>query len=326
MSRVVDHLAELTGFRDRDVLDVTLVGALKDLLRPQVVAIYRCVGEESQQRWLTRARLGPGDMTATADPLWAEPASLPLLGDWDYRLGASQAYSKSKSQLGSGYHNFVGLAKLINDGVLNPFLLNGESQSAAALSGLEAISARGTSLYGGKYTTTQVDATVSGPVFDLPAGKALMALGADFRQEKYKFDGNLAVNTNDINTWIFNAAFDNVNALAGKKRDVKAVFTEVIMPVLKNLEVNLSGRYDDYTGFGSTTNPKASLRFQPLDSLVLRASYSTGFRVPTFNQLYNGITDSPNTGAGVPDPATCPGNVVSNAPGCAAITFNTPTA
>ena len=79
MSRVVDHLAELTGFRDRDVLDVTLVGALKDLLRPQAVAIYRSVGEEHEQRWLTRARLEPGDSTATADPLWADPSSLPLL-------------------------------------------------------------------------------------------------------------------------------------------------------------------------------------------------------------------------------------------------------
>jgi len=86
MSRVVDHLADLTGFRDRDVLDVTLVGALKDLLRPQAVAIYRCVGEESQQRWLTRARLGPGDTTATADSLWAEPMSLPLLADHPDRL------------------------------------------------------------------------------------------------------------------------------------------------------------------------------------------------------------------------------------------------
>jgi diguanylate cyclase (GGDEF)-like protein len=79
MSRVVDHLAELTGLRDRDVLDVSLVGALRDLLRPHTVAIYRCVGEPGQQRWLTRARLSPGDVTATADPLWADPNSLPVL-------------------------------------------------------------------------------------------------------------------------------------------------------------------------------------------------------------------------------------------------------
>ena len=57
MSQLVDHLAELTGFRDRDVLDVTLVGALRDLLRPQEVAIYRAVGEPGSQFWMTRARL-----------------------------------------------------------------------------------------------------------------------------------------------------------------------------------------------------------------------------------------------------------------------------
>jgi diguanylate cyclase (GGDEF)-like protein len=79
MSRVVEHLAELTGFRDRDVLDVTLVGALKDLLRPLGVAIYRCVGEAGGQHWLTRARLGPGEATASADPLWADLKSLPTL-------------------------------------------------------------------------------------------------------------------------------------------------------------------------------------------------------------------------------------------------------
>ena len=72
MSRVVEHLADLTGLRDRDVLDVTLVGVLKDLLQPQAVAIYRAVGEEGSQRWLTRARPLPGDHTATADPLWAD--------------------------------------------------------------------------------------------------------------------------------------------------------------------------------------------------------------------------------------------------------------
>jgi len=246
-----------------------------------------------------------------------------FIKDWDYKVGVSQAWSKSDSTLGSGYQNYVGLAKLINSGTLNPFLLAGEQQSAAALQGLKDISAEGTKLYGGKYTTTEADATFSGPLFKMPAGDVLGALGVDFRQEKYKFDGNSTVNTNDINTWIFNAAFDNINALSGVKRNVKAVFGEVILPVTKSLELNLSVRYDDYTGFGSTTNPKVSLRFAPLESLIFRGSYSTGFRVPTFNQLFNGVTESPATGAGVADPKTCPSLVVSSAPGCQAITFTT---
>lgn len=248
---------------------------------------------------------------------------LPIFGGWDYRIGASQAKSESKSVLGSGYHYMQGLANLIKNGTLNPFLLAGETQTPAALAALESVSARGQTLYGGTFTMTQIDAVASGPVFKLPAGDVLMAVGVDSRTEKYKFNGNNNAGFSSIDTWVFNAPFDNVNALAGVKRDINAVFTEVIVPVHKTTEVNLSVRYDDYTGFGGTTNPKASLRFQPFDSLMFRASYSTGFRVPTFNQLFNGITESPYTGAGVPDPATCPTNIVSNAPGCAAITFTT---
>ena len=88
MSGVVDHLAELTGFRDRDVMDVTLVTALRDLLNGPVaaVAIYRCVGEPGQQRWLTRARLRSGDSVATADSLWVDPDSLPRLAEHPRRL------------------------------------------------------------------------------------------------------------------------------------------------------------------------------------------------------------------------------------------------
>ncbi len=86
MSQVVDHLAELTGFRDRDILDTTLVGVLRDLLRPISVAICHCVGDEADQRWLVRARLGPGDIAAQADPVWSELEALPPLDAFPGRL------------------------------------------------------------------------------------------------------------------------------------------------------------------------------------------------------------------------------------------------
>ena len=79
MSKVVDHLAELTGFRDRDVLDVTLVGAFRDLLQPESATIFRPVGDGAQQRWLTRARLRAGDSTPSADSVWIDLDDLPAL-------------------------------------------------------------------------------------------------------------------------------------------------------------------------------------------------------------------------------------------------------
>lgn len=79
MSEIVDHLAELTGIRDRDVVDVTLVGAFRDLLHPDSIAIYRPVGEADEQRWLTRARLLAHETTPTADSVWADLRELPAL-------------------------------------------------------------------------------------------------------------------------------------------------------------------------------------------------------------------------------------------------------
>ncbi|MDT9001183.1 GGDEF domain-containing protein [Paucibacter sp. APW11] len=102
MSEVVDHLAELTGFRDRDVMDVTLVSALRDLVEPLSVAIFRCVGEPGQERWLTRARLRAGDAVASADSLWAEPARLPAAQDFPHRQQAMA--TRTVLQLQQGDH------------------------------------------------------------------------------------------------------------------------------------------------------------------------------------------------------------------------------
>jgi iron complex outermembrane recepter protein len=248
----------------------------------------------------------------------------PLFG-WDYRAGVGQSKSDAKSTLGGGYYfrgtdgtgAFVrdGIIPALNSGKINIFLLPGQSQTAAGLAALEAASARGVVLYGGEFIVTQIDATASGPVFKLPAGDVMAAVGVDFRTEKYRFNGDERAAT--ARPVIIAAPFDDGNALLGVKRDVKAVFTEVILPVSKDLEVNLAVRRDDYDGFGASTNPKASLRFKALDSLLFRGSYSTGFRVPTFNQLYNGVSIAAYTGADLADPAICPGGRVDNTrPGC----------
>ena len=62
------------------MLDASLVGALKDLLRPRAIAIYRLVGEAGQQRWITRAKLAAGETVPSADPPtgMGEPALPPL--------------------------------------------------------------------------------------------------------------------------------------------------------------------------------------------------------------------------------------------------------
>ncbi len=79
MTHLIDHLAELTGFRDRDQLDACVVRAVNDVLRPLQVAVFRLTGEAGDLRWLTRARMGGNDRVVSADPPTAELASLPAL-------------------------------------------------------------------------------------------------------------------------------------------------------------------------------------------------------------------------------------------------------
>jgi iron complex outermembrane receptor protein len=64
-------------------------------------------------------------------------------------------------------------------------------------------------------------------------------------------------------------------------RDVPSAFAELKLPILENLELGIAGRYEDYSGeIGSTDDYRVSLRWEPLDWLVLRGSTGTTFRAP----------------------------------------------
>jgi iron complex outermembrane receptor protein len=257
---------------------------------------------------------------------------LPLEG-WTYRAGVSHAFSESESQLGSGYYyrNTTrdasgtiianGIIDALNTGVINPFLRPGDTQSQAALDLIKAASAEGVILYGGKFSVTQVDASASGAVFALPAGDVLAAVGVDWRREEYKFNGDQRAAA--ARPTIFLAPFDDGNALAGVKRDVKAVYAEVAVPIVAGMELTGAVRRDQYDGFGSTVNPKVTLKWRPIDAFMLRGSYSTGFRVPSFNQIYNASSTSPYSGRDIADPGKCPGGRAdATRPGCEVVQPN----
>lgn len=260
---------------------------------------------------------GPREIdTSTESSRFFVGADGPLWGGWDYRTGISRAVSEDKSVLGGGYFYRDGMVAAIGAGKINPFRDPNTPASPEELAALAAISAAGEALYGGKFTLTQADFSASGPVFDLPGGKAMAAVGADVRRESYRFTGKDSAPGGVV----IAAPFDSSNAVNGISRDVRALYAELLMPVTKSLEFNAAVRTDDYTGFGRTTNPKVSVRFTPMDQLLLRASHSTGFRVPTFNQALNGQTISPYDGKDLVDPSKCPSLKVSATdPKCAAV-------
>ena len=303
---------------------------------PAQAALAANYGDPIAFRWRCIA-CGPREYrthTNTMRAMVTLEGPLPISG-WDYKVAASHAQSESSSVLGSGYYyrgtlnngnpdplaptapgaSAPGLVGMINSGILNPFSVD---QSAAAMAGLQAISAYGVTLYGGRYTVKEVDVSFAGPLFDVPGGPVQVAMGFDWRRETYGFNGSPAAAANQ--PVIMLAAFDNVNALTPKQRTVKAGYVEVDVPILDILDITGAVRIDDYTGFGTTTNPKVSVKFAPTEWVMFRGSYSTGFRVPSFNQIFNGVTESTYSGSDIVDPIKCPSLVVSTTdPNCAFI-------
>ena len=90
MSELVDNLADLTSQKDRDALERALVSTICDLLAPLSAAIYRGVGERNNQRWLTCARFGRGDLVPITDTAWASLDTLPRLTDFPQRVQAME--------------------------------------------------------------------------------------------------------------------------------------------------------------------------------------------------------------------------------------------
>ncbi len=249
--------------------------------------------------------LGNRGFTTTTDTyrgMVGAEGPLGFLSQWDYRFGASRAESKGNSLLTSGYVYTVPFVNLINTGVVDVFSY---TQTPEAMAAIDKTRANGVRLYGGTYRTDNADFASSGPVMKLPAGTVQGAVGVDWREESFFFSGDNRQNLSSSDALIFNAPFDNSLATAGTlKRTIKAAYAELQIPLLRGLDFNAAGRIDQYTGFGSSKNPKFTLRWAPNDACLVRSSYSTGFRVPSFKQMFDPVTESPLAATGLIDPGT----------------------
>ena len=223
-----------------------------------------------------------------------------LDGRWDYKLGLATQKSEAESTLLGGYMFTPLLRDALASGLVNPWLLPGQTQTGAGLAALNAASASGTRLFGGEATLSSFDGAISGEVWNLPGGPVSAAVGFDTRRESYKFDDGSRTALP-----VFLAPFDPDFAKAS--RTVKAIYGEIAVPILKSLEVTAAVRHDDYSDFGGTTNPKVSVRFHPIDPVLFRASYNEGFRAPSFFQLYTAVSESQIPG-NISDPVLCPLN------------------
>ncbi|HEX7873145.1 MAG TPA: TonB-dependent receptor [Sphingobium sp.] len=123
-------------------------------------------------------------------------------------------------------------------------------------------------------------AIVDGSLFHLPGGDVRVAVGYEFIRDNFQ------------QRFTSGAAIGALARLPFSKygRSLNAVFGELQIPVfgadnamsgIQSFVISASGRYDHYSDFGSTFNPKLGATYKPVSWMTLRGTWGTSFNAPS---------------------------------------------
>ena len=193
--------------------------------------------------------------------------------DWfgNVALGRAQA----QSQTAGG--NAPLLAADAASGLFNPF--TGAFATTPAGQAAEATQANYYGFSSGRDKIYNSRAVFDGPVFPLPGGSVRAAVGGEYLHEEFtqrqgnaELDDFVSITPNTVS------------------RTVRSVFGELSVPIVgeKNnitgidqITFSAAGRYDDYSDFGSTFDPKLSLSYKPLSWWTIRGNWGKSFQAPS---------------------------------------------
>ena len=170
-------------------------------------------------------------------------------------------------------------------GGFNPFGLGSISAECAAYIAVDATNRAGVD-------QTILEASLSGPLVELPAGELRAAFGVFYKKDEYFYSADpvatvfLPDGRPDIIG--FNASDD----IEGED-DNTDLYVEASIPLLadrpgvRSLEAVVGYRYSDYASAGGADAYKAELLYRPVDALRLRSSYQHAVRAPSVGELYS---------------------------------------
>ncbi|MBD1582567.1 TonB-dependent receptor [Pseudoalteromonas sp. S16_S37] len=212
------------------------------------------------------------------------------ISEWSYDVAVTRGDSESNETRVTGFPLQKEILALLNSGAIDVFkapedLTNEEKTSVAA------------SMFNGLWEKTETsmtsfEAKLSGAIADLDAGSVYLGLGVDYRTSEY----SVAIGEGNRNEVIL---YEEATPEFDLDRDNYGAFAELIVPVMENLELTGSVRYDSIgeitdslrtgnktvNGSENDTTYKISLSYRPTDELLLRASMGTGFKMATMRQI-----------------------------------------
>ncbi|MCD9005885.1 TonB-dependent receptor [Luteimonas sp. XNQY3] len=146
-------------------------------------------------------------------------------------------------------------------------------------------------------------ASLSGTLFDLPAGAVSLAFGAEYRKDEYRFQPSAMDVSGDYGAV-------SQSPMAGEY-SVKELFGEFRVPLLSgarfahDLAIEGAARYSDYSTIGGVNTWKLGAEWAPTDWLRLRSAFNVAIRAPSLNELYAPQTRGFTAGV---DPCTAAAN------------------
>lgn len=153
------------------------------------------------------------------------------------------------------------------------------------------------------------DAVVTGDFIEMAGGMSAFAVGAQMRHRNARSIGSPLSNGTE------NAILAFANGVPSKRgwidnnlscsscvstydldQDADAVFAEFSLPFMENVESQVAVRWEDYGGnIGAQISPKVALSWRPIDTLLLRSSWSQSFRAPNPGIIGDGLDSSSTT-------------------------------
>lgn len=199
-----------------------------------------------------------------------------LFGTWHYSVDATGSQSDLKnSSVGDIY--IQGLLQAVATGAYN---FVDPSKNTAAVRNL--ISPQNDQYSRSQLAQLQVNLTRD--LFQLPGGPLQLGISGAIRYEAIYNPSANPDNNGTTNRFFTINPFGTIGS-----RNTQAGSFELDAPILKQIDVNFSGRYDTYSTGQDDFSPKVGGRIRPFadwapafDRITLRSTYSEGFRIPSF--------------------------------------------
>jgi iron complex outermembrane receptor protein len=202
-------------------------------------------------------------------------ARLELPMSWQADLYTTYGDNKNCGNCRYGVPNQAAYTAQLAQGNINPF-------SSTPLTDDQLAKTVGYDIDSSTSWLSDTSLKLNGPLFSLPAGQVRAAVGAEYTETHAfytNFNNNSATNTQTRN-----------RPPVTLSRNVKSAFAELYVPVVSGdmnvplvHSLNISGavRYDKYSDFGSTTNPKFGLTWEVTEDLSFRGTWGRSFRAPS---------------------------------------------